>query len=74
MGEEIAEVEAEIKTIVDEIDSLITAIPKTGYTLGAKINAELAAFQDLKAQIKSLLAERAETEIPYISRGLVALR
>ena len=42
--EEITEIETEIKTIMDEINSPITSIPGIGYTLGAMIIAEIGDF------------------------------
>lgn len=42
--EEITEIESEIKTIMDEINSPITSIPGIGYTLGAMIIAEIGDF------------------------------
>lgn len=54
IGEEIAEIEAEIKTIMDEIDSPITTIPGIGYTLGAMIIAEIGDFSRFDSPDKIL--------------------
>ena len=44
IDDEIAEIEAEIKIIMDEINSPITSIPGISYTLGAMIIAEIGDF------------------------------
>ncbi|MBR3552604.1 MAG: IS110 family transposase [Clostridia bacterium] len=54
VGEEIAEIEAEIKLIMDEIDSPITTIPGIGYTLGAMIIAEIGDFSRFDSPDKIL--------------------
>lgn len=54
IGEEIAEIEAEIKKIMDEIASPITSIPGIGYSLGAMIIAEIGDFSRFDSPDKIL--------------------
>ena len=54
IGEEINEIEAEIKNIMDEINSPITSIPGIGYMLGAMIIAEVGDFSRFDSPDKIL--------------------
>ena len=50
---EIAEIDSEIKKIMDEIASPITTIPGIGYNMGAMIISEIGDFNRFPLQIKS---------------------
>ena len=54
IGEEINEIEAEIKNIMEEINSPITSIPGIGYMLGAMIIAEVGDFSRFDSPDKIL--------------------
>lgn len=51
---EIAEIEAEIKSIMDKIDSPITSIPGISYGMGAMIIAEIGDFNNFDSPDKIL--------------------
>ena len=51
---EINEIELEIKSIMDKINSLILTIPGIGYSMGAQIIAEIGDFKNFDSPDKIL--------------------
>ena len=54
LDNEIEEIEAEIKRIIDEINSPILSIPGIGYSMGAMIIAEIGDFSNFSSADKIL--------------------
>jgi transposase len=82
---EIAVLDAEIKTIMDELDSPILSVPGIGYTLGAIILSEIGCIENFQSPSKLLKFAGLEPSVyesgkfkadntPMVKRGSPYLR